>query len=157
MGDVLFYHLTRSPLDLVLARLLTRALAAEWRVIVRGRDRDHLLWLDEKLWLEPEDGFLPHGLAGGPHDAEQPVLLTEAAELPSDAGCLMTIYGAPVDPAEAGGLHRVCVLFDGNDDAAKALARQQWRDVTTAGLGAQYWAEDSGRWEKKLERPATTG
>jgi DNA polymerase-3 subunit chi len=69
----------------------------------------------------------------------------------------LTIDGAAVDATEAARLHRVCVLFDGNDDAARALARQQWRDVTAAGLGAQYWAEDSGRWEKKQERPAATG
>ena len=27
-------------------------------------------------------------------------------------------------------------------------------DVTGAGLGAQYWSEDGGRWEKKQEKAA---
>jgi DNA polymerase-3 subunit chi len=68
----------------------------------------------------------------------------------------MSVDGAAVAPAEAAALQRVCILFDGNDPEALTNARQQWRDVTGAGLGAQYWAEDGGRWEKKQEKAATS-
>jgi len=53
---------------------------------------------------------------------------------------------------EVNTLDRVCVLFDGGDEAALARARQQWSDLTKAGCGAQYWSDESGRWEKKSER-----
>ena len=76
MGAAFFYHLTQRPLEATLPMLLTKALQAGWRVAVRGRDAGQMAWLDEKLWLGPEDGFLPHGLAGGAHEADQPVLLT---------------------------------------------------------------------------------
>jgi DNA polymerase-3 subunit chi len=46
---------------------------------------------------------------------------------------------------------RVCILFDGNDDAALDTARGQWKALTRAGCSAQYWSEESGRWEKKAE------
>lgn len=157
MGEVYFYHLTRSPLEVALAQLLTRALTAGWRVAVRGPDRDRLARLDDALWHIPEDGFLPHALDGGPQDADQPVLLTDAAQVPPGTVCLMSIDGAGVTPAEAAGLQRVCILFDGNDPSALTVARQQWRDLAASGLGAQYWAEDGGRWEKKQERPAAPG
>jgi DNA polymerase-3 subunit chi len=154
MGEVYFYHLTRSPLEVALSRLLTRALAAGWRVAVRSRDAGRLAWLDERLWLVSGDGFLPHGIEGGPQDADQPVLLTAGAHLPPGVACLMSVDGAAIAPAEAAGLQRVCILFDGADPGALTLARQQWRDVTAAGLGAQYWSEDGGRWEKKQEKAA---
>jgi DNA polymerase-3 subunit chi len=48
-------------------------------------------------------------------------------------------------------LERVCVLFDGNDPSAVETARGQWRNLTGAGCSAQYWSEESGRWEKKAE------
>jgi DNA polymerase-3 subunit chi len=154
MGDVYFYHLTRSAQDVALARLLQSALGRGWRVVVRGTDRGRLEWLDERLWLSPEDGFLPHGLEGGPYDADQPVLLTDSHTLPDGVVCLMAIEGAAVTAEEAAGVQRVCILFDGADAAAVDLARGQWRALTGAGLGAQYWAEQGGRWEKKQERPA---
>jgi DNA polymerase-3 subunit chi len=156
MGEVYFYHLTRSPLEVALSQVLTRALAAGWRVAVRSHDAGRLVWLDERLWLGPEDGFLPHGIEGGPQDADQPVLLTASLHLPPGVACLMSVDGAAVAPAEAAALQRVCILFDGNDPEALTNARQQWRDVTGAGLGAQYWAEDGGRWEKKQEKAATS-
>ena len=148
MGSALFYHLTHSPLEAALPMLLARSLEAGWHVVVRGVDRERLDWLDQRLWAGPEEGFLPHGLAGGPHDALQPVLLTTGREMPNGARCLMSIDGAEVDPAECESLNRLCVLFDGNDPAAVAAARGQWRRLTGAGVPAQYWSEDSGRWQK---------
>ena len=150
MGAAYFYHLTRKPLEDTLPVLLGKARQAGWRVAVRGRDAQRLSWLDERLWLGPEDGFLPHGMAGGPHDADQPILLTPGAA--SNApDCVMTVDGAGIAPEEVKALTRVCVLFDGHDDAAVQQARSQWKSLTDAGCSAQYWSEASGRWEKKAE------
>lgn len=152
MALALFYHLTRSPVEVTVPMILTRALGQGWRVVVRGTDPARMEWLDQKLWLDGEDNFLPHGLAGGPHDDLQPVLLTTDGNPPPADACLMAIDGATVQPAECEGRERVWILFDGNDDAAVAAARRQWTDLTAAGVKAQYWSEDSGRWEKKTER-----
>lgn len=152
MGAVYFYHLTQRPLDATLSVLLPRALSMGWRVAVRGRATERLDWLDQKLWLGREEDFLPHGLQGGPHDAAQPILLTTQATAPNDPQCVMTIDGAPVTPEEVAALERVCVLFDGNDNNEMAAARAQWKALTAAGCQAQYWSEESGRWEKKAER-----
>lgn len=152
MGSAYFYHLTRRPLEATLPMLLDKARGAGWRVVVRGVDAGRMDWLDQNLWLGPEEGFLPHGLAGGAHDARQPILLTVGQESTNDPQCLMTVDGADVRPDEVNGLDRVCVLFDGNDDAALNTARGQWKALTEAGCAAQYWSEESGRWEKKAEK-----
>lgn len=152
MGAAYFYHLTRRPLEQTLPLLLDKARAAGWRIVVRGSDAGRLDWLDEKLWQGAEDGFLPHGRAGGPHDADQPILLTTTAEAPNAPACLMTVDGAEVTPEEVTALERVCILFDGFDPEALNRARGQWKTLTTAGCSAQYWSEESGRWEKKAEK-----
>ncbi|MCA8878487.1 MAG: DNA polymerase III subunit chi [Rhodobacteraceae bacterium] len=149
MGVVRFYHMTRSPVEATLARLAQRAYEAGLRVEIRASDPARLDWLDQKLWLGDESGFLPHGQAGGPHDALQPVLLTASETLAPDTQCLMAIDGAPVEAAEAARLDRTFVLFDGNDPPALDHARGQWRMLTGAGAEAEYWSEDSGRWERK--------
>ncbi|MDH3262415.1 MAG: DNA polymerase III subunit chi [Paracoccaceae bacterium] len=154
MGAAYFYHLTQRPLEAALPVLIERALAQGWRVAVRGTDQKRMDWLDKKLWLGPDEQFIPHGLAGGPHDALQPVLLTTAAGAPNGAACLMAVDGAEVAPEEARALERVCVLFDGGDAAAVERARSQWKALTEAGVPAQYWAEEGGRWQKKAERAA---
>jgi DNA polymerase-3 subunit chi len=152
MGAIYFYHLTRQPLEVVLPMLLEKSLAAGWRCAVRGRDAKRLEWLDEKLWLGREDGFLPHGLAGGDHDAMQPILLTVEPEAANNPAAVLVIDGAEVTPEEVVPLERVSILFDGNDDTALARAREQWKALTEAGCSAQYWSQESGHWEKKAER-----
>lgn len=151
MGAVYFYHLTQRPLEQTLPVLLDKARQAGWRIAVRGTDPARLDWLDEKLWLGPEDGFLPHGRAGGPHDEMQPILLTSDKQAGNEATCVMSVDGAEVAPDEVTALERVCILFDGNDDQAVQHARDQWKTLTQAGCSAQYWSEESGRWEKKAE------
>lgn len=148
MGAAYFYHLTEKPLEATLPVLLGKALQAGWRVEVRGRDADLLNRLDTHLWRG--DGFLPHGMAGGPHDAEQPVLLTTEPG-GNDATCVMTVDGADVAPEEVAALERVCILFNAADADAVETARSQWRGLTEAGASAQYWSEEGGRWVKKAE------
>ena len=151
MGAALFYHLTRRPLEATLPVLLGKALEAGWRVELRGTDAARLAHLDAALWATPEDGFLPHGLAGGDHDADQPILLTTGGGAANGANCVMAVDGAEVAPGELAALHRAWILFDGHDGAAVQAARGQWKTLTGAGCAAQYWSEESGRWEMKAE------
>jgi DNA polymerase III subunit chi len=150
MGAAFFYHLTRRPLEETLRMLLSRSLDNGWAVAVRGTDRARLEALDAALWLGPEEEFLPHGLAGGPQDADQPVLLT-TGQAANDPRCVMAVHGAEVEAAEAEELDRICILFDGDDAEAVQAARGQWKRMTGAGVSAQYWSEEGGRWEKKAE------
>lgn len=151
MGAVYFYHLTQQPLEQTLPVLLGKARQAGWAVVVRGTDASRMRWLDERLWLGADDGFLPHGLAGGAHDAEQPILLSAEGGIGNAAECVMSVDGADVEVGEVNDLARVCILFDGNDPEAVQRARVQWKTLTDAGCSAQYWSEESGRWEKKAE------
>ncbi|MDD7970307.1 DNA polymerase III subunit chi [Roseinatronobacter alkalisoli] len=151
MGKVIFYHLTRNPLEVTAHMLLDRAHQAGWRVTVRGRDPAVLARLDETLWLGDKAGFLPHGLAGGAHDADQPILLTQDHACPNNPACLMVIDMADATPQDADGLERLWILFDGNDAAATDHARAQWKAVKAAGMPAEYWSEESGRWQMKAQ------
>lgn len=151
MGKAMFYHLTRRPVEDTLGMILGKARQAGWRVVVRGTSQERLNWLDEKLWLGPEDGFVPHGIAGGAHDAMQPILLTCSTDLTNGATCVILIDGAEVSEEEVETLERTCVLFDGNAEDALSKAREQWQKIKTAGLIAEYWSEESGAWEKKAQ------
>lgn len=152
MGAARFYHVRHSTPEDILRRLIERARAEGHRVVLRGVSAAWLESLDARLWTEPEDGFLPHGLAGGPHDADQPVLLTAGRELPPPPGSLLVAEGAPADPAEAAAVERLCIVFDGRDPAAVEAARAQWQAMAAAGVPAEYWSNEGGRWALKKRR-----
>lgn len=149
MAEVLFYHLTASPVEQALPELLERALAREWRAVVRCGSQPALEMLDARLWTWRDDAFLAHGTAAMGHAARQPVWLTCGGENPNGAQLLMLVAGARAEPAEAAGFERVCLLFEAADAEALAAAREDWRAVTAAGLPARYWAQEGGRWVEK--------
>ena len=143
---IYFYHLTRSPLERALPALLTRALAAGWRVALRAPE-DRLEELDDMLWRVPEEEFVPHGREGTGRDDRNPVLLTTGG--PEARECLLAACGAPVEPGEVAGLERAMLVFDGRDMDELGAARQRWKDMTAAGVEAQYWSEETGKWALK--------
>lgn len=151
MAEVFFYHLTQSPLEATLRLLLGKSLEAGWRVAVRGRSEAMLERLDAALWLGDDAAFLPHGRAGGAHDADQPVLLTTQAQAANRPDCIVAVEGAALVPDEVSGLKRAMIVFDGQDPQAVQGARDQWRAMKDAGVKAQYWSEETGRWTKKAE------
>lgn len=154
MAEVYFYHLTRSRLDQALPDLLEKVRAKPWRALVRGRDIEKLKHLDTALWQYKEDSFLAHGLAGGKHDADQPVLLTDQTVNANNAEILLLTDGAKTTPEEVALYTRVCLMFDGNAEAELGSARADWKALTDAGVPAQYWAQEDGRWTKKAEKKA---
>jgi DNA polymerase III subunit chi len=155
MGTAMFYHLTRSTADDTVMSLLGRAVSQGWRIMIRGRDAAHLDRLDAHLWLHPENSFVPHGRAGGADDAAHPVLLGDGP-ITNDATAMMLLDGADVALAEAQSLTRVWLIFDGEDQAALAIARAQWKTLTEAGIAAQYWSEETGKWQMKAEKQAAS-
>jgi len=154
MAEVFFYHLTRSPLQQALPDLLERVMSRGWRALVRGVDDDRMRWLDGALWQGRDEAFLAHGLAGGTHDASQPVLLSTGTENRNHAEILLLVDGAKITATEAADFTRVCLMFDGNDADAVHAARGDWKMFTDAGVAAQYWAQEDGSWVKKAEKTA---
>ncbi|XYP32492.1 DNA polymerase III subunit chi [Zavarzinia sp. CC-PAN008] len=147
MADVAFYHLTARPLEEALPRLLERVLASGLRAVVLAGSPERVDWLDSLLWTYERESFLPHGRAPDPHAALQPVWLTDRLENPNGATVLLLVDGAVA--ARFDGYDRVLDLFDGNDDAAVAAARDRYRAARAAGHTLTYWKQKpAGGWEK---------
>lgn len=147
--DILFYHLQNQPLEKVLPSLIEKSLERSWRAAVQVVTEERLQALDDGLWTYTEESFLPHGTDREPDAATQPVVLTLKGENPNGAAIRFLVEGAPL-PEDSGAYERLVVLFDGTDQDALLLARDQWRAVKAAGHEATYWQQDErGRWAKK--------
>lgn len=141
MSQVDFYHLTRTPIETVLPKLLEKILAGGGRALVVAGNIELLGRLDDQLWRYDAASFLPHGRAGEGDEAEQPVLLAERADPLNAARFLLVADGQWPENAET--FERVFFLFD---ESTIANARAQWRGLT---LPKRYWKQDErGRWVK---------
>lgn len=146
MAERGFYHLTRTPLETALPKLLGRVLAQKARAVVRIGEAERLEPLSTALWLSPDPDWLPHGHAGTGDADLQPIWLTTASENPNGATHLFLVAGAD-GPAE--GFARVFDLFDGGDEAAVTAARARWAAAKAAGDTLTYWQQTDRGWEKK--------
>jgi DNA polymerase-3 subunit chi len=147
-SEVLFYHLERQPLERVLPGLLEKTLQRGWRAVVQAGSAERLEALDAVLWTYSDESFLAHGTAADGHADAQPIFLTLEPVTPNGAGVRFLVDGADAPDYET---HiRLVYLFDGNDEDAKAHARQQWAAAKAAGCKVSYWKQSpEGRWENK--------
>lgn len=146
MAEIGFYHLTRTALPEALARLLDRTSRAGQRALVLCPDAARLKALDTALWACPEPAWLPHGTAADGDPDLQPVWLSTEPEPANGARFLFLVDGAATD--RGGAFDRVFDLFDGNDPASVAAARDRWRAAKDAGHALTYWKQGPRGWEK---------
>lgn len=140
-----FYQLSRDPAELVLPKLAQGTLAAGERLLVVSEDAEQLGRISEALWTRVPLSFLAHGMAGGEHDACQPILLGHAPEPANGARYLALVDGVWRDLE---GAARVFLLFPPEriDDA-----RATWRMLgSREGVERKYWRQEGGKW---LEGP----
>jgi DNA polymerase-3 subunit chi len=142
-----FYHLEGQPLQAVLPVLLEKTLSRGWRACLRFSTPERLETVDSALWTYRDESFLPHGTARDGHAGGQPVFLTLEDTAPNNAQVLFLLETAT--EREPGRYLRVMRIFDGLDEEAKTLARQEWQGAKAAGLAVSYWKQDAGgAWKK---------
>ena len=148
MTDVAFYHLQRSPLEVVLPKLLEKTLQAGKRAVVLAASGERVEALAAHLWTYDPASWLPHGTAQDGSAEEQPIWLADRDENPNGAAFLFLTDGA--DSAQVAAFERCFDLFDGNDPAAVAGARERWQARRADDHAVTYWQQtDKGGWEKK--------
>ncbi|MCC7275003.1 MAG: DNA polymerase III subunit chi [Alphaproteobacteria bacterium] len=148
MTDIGFYHLTRTPLERALPKLLEKAAATGRRAVVMAGSPERVEALDALLWTYDPGSFLPHGSARDGNAADQPIWLTTADENPNGADILVLVDG--MTSPHLAGFARCLDLFDGNDPEAVAAARERWRAAKDAGHTLTYWQQtEQGGWQAK--------
>ncbi len=147
MAEIGFYHLLATPLERALPRLLERARAQGYRIVVRTASSERIEHLNALLWTYDDASFLPHGSARDGNAANQPIWLSERVENPNEAAMLVLVDGVEAD--DLASFTRCADLFDGNDPDAVEAARERWRRAAAAGHTLTYWQQTAAGWEKK--------
>lgn len=140
-----FYQLGTVTVEKVVASTAEKLLADDQRLLVVARDEALLGRLDRTFWDQGPASFLPHGIAGGPDDARQPILLSTATDAPNLARNLLIADGEWREAAL--GFDRAFFLFD---SAVLEEARLAWKLLAGRdGVERRYWANEDGRWVSK--------
>lgn len=139
-----FYQLGRDPVEGVVARLADSTLKAGERLLIVAAGEERLSALSAALWAHDRESFLAHGIAGGPHDQRQPILLSGRAEAANGARFVILADGGWRDEAER--FARVFLPFGAEHLPA---ARACWRMLGERdGVERRFWKQDGGKWRE---------
>jgi DNA polymerase-3 subunit chi len=147
VAEVFFYHLSSTPLDRALPRLLEEAWSKGDRVVVKAPSPERVEELNRMLWTYGEASFLPHGSASDGSPRQQPIWLTDRDENPNGAALLCLVEGARSGDLSV--FARCLDLFAGDDAAAAEGARARWRQARREGHELGYWQETRSGWQRK--------
>jgi DNA polymerase-3 subunit chi len=140
-----FYQLGGSSPEQIIASIAGKLLAEDGRLLVVAGDEGMLARLDRTLWDQGDTNFLPHGIAGGPDDARQPILLSTSPDAPNLARNMLIADGEWREAALS--YDRAFYLFDGDTLEGARLA---WKLLAgREGVERRYWAQEDGKWVNK--------
>lgn len=143
--EVGFYHLTTTPLERALPKLLERVLATGRRALVVAGSPERVEALAETLWTYDPASFLPHGTAVDGHAALQPIWLSAEDENPNGAKVLVLVDGVALPGLDR--FERCLDIFDGNDPAQVAAARLRYKTARDQGLVLRYFRQTESGWQ----------
>ena len=136
-----FYQLSDEGAPATAALLARKVREGDARLLVVGAE-PVLQDVGKALWEAAPADFLANGMAGGRHDARQPILLSAAIDPANGAKLLLIADGRWRDPGD--GFERVFYLFD---DATIAEARTTWKSLGDGETGERhFWKRQNGRW-----------
>lgn len=146
MTTVQFYHLTTTPLERALPKLLERALSGGYRVCLVAQSDERVEQLNKLLWTYDPVSFLPHGSDKDEQPENQPILISTGIEPVNSANLLVVTDGRSVDQPK---FERILDVFDGNDPQATVAARARWTEYKNAGYELTYFSQNvQGGWQK---------
>ena len=148
MAEIQFYHLSSTPLERALPRLLEKALQGGLRAVVLTGSEEKAEWLSTMLWTYDPASFLPHGTEKDGYAEAQPVFITATAQNPNGAGLLVVTDGSEIEFSES--VARVLDLCDGSDAQAVEKAQLRAGKYRAAGHRVVINRQNaSGGWEKQ--------
>lgn len=147
MTIIQFYHLTATPFERALPRLLEKAVEAKYRVLLVADSEEKVEIIDQILWTYSPGAFLPHGTRKDAYPELQPVFIGTSLENLNSANLLFITQGTQAETPEA--YKRILDLFDGHRPEAVAAARERWKKYKEGGHAMSYFQQnEKGNWEK---------
>jgi DNA polymerase III subunit chi len=148
MAQIQFYHLTTTPLERALPKLLEKAVSGGYRVLLLTKHDEQAEQLNQLLWTYDPASFLPHGTATAANPEKQPVLISASVDAPNQANLLAVVSGATCETPNS--FERVLDMFDGKDPQAVESARNRWKFYKESGHSLTYLRQtENGGWEQK--------
>ena len=121
-------------------RLVRKAHAANYRVVVLTRDHADLTELDQALWTFSELDFLPHVTADDPLAASTPIILTDTdeVELPHHQILVNLSASTPTHFARFERMFEIISI----DDMDKSAGRERFRFYKQRGYPLTHFVAE---------------
>ncbi len=147
LPSIQFYHLTTTPLERALPKLLERAVAGGYRICMTAESDERVEQLNKLLWTYDATSFLAHGSDKDEQPKNMPILLSTNIEPLNSANLLVVTDGRNITQPK---FERILDIFDGNNPQATSAARLRWTEYKNAGHEITYFSQNAqGGWQKK--------
>lgn len=122
-------------------RLVRKARAANFQVVLLSGSRKDLATLDDALWTFSEQDFVPHVMAGDALAARTPVVLThdDAVELPHHQ---ILINLSAATPGHFARFERMFEIISA-DGADKSAGRERYRAYQQRGYALTHFVAEN--------------
>ncbi|MDP3371371.1 MAG: DNA polymerase III subunit chi [Candidatus Paracaedibacteraceae bacterium] len=150
---VSFYHLTLTPIEKVVPRLVDKIYASNMRAFIWVKNDETLSTLNTSLWTYSTLAFLPHGCKLDHDDAkdEQPIWLSTTLENVNKSTVCVVTNEKVIPKADSLKFDRILDIFDATSktiDAEAVLLTERIRFYEKQNATITHWQQTKEGWQK---------
>ena len=141
-----FYNASHRDIVADIAWLAENVFKKNNRIIIFCNDQETTEVVDDFLWSNRGDSFIPHTTKKYRKDALDPILVTTDLDGDYEHNVLIALNGVLIKEKDWQRFAKIYYFFDDQDIKEKENARLMWKRFSSLDIDRKYWVNEKNKW-----------
>ena len=141
-----FYNMSHRDVVADIAWLAENIFKKNNRIVIFCTDQETTEVVDDFLWANKDDSFIPHSKKKDGKDTFDPILVTADLDGSYDHNVLLALNGGLIKEKDWQRFAKIYYFFDDQDIKEKENARSMWKSFSSLNIDCKYWINEKNKW-----------
>tara|TARA_B100001057_G_scaffold487335_1_gene569900 strand:+ start:598 stop:1071 length:474 start_codon:yes stop_codon:yes gene_type:complete len=146
LEKVFFYNSSQRDIVADIAWLTENLFMKNNSIVIFCTDQETVEVVDDFLWANREDSFIPHSAKKNGEKSIYPILITTSIDEGYEHDVLLALNGVLIEEKNWQRFSKIYYFFDNEDNNEKETARSMWKSFSSLNVECKYWINEGNKW-----------
>ena len=141
-----FYNSSHRDVVADIAWLAENIFKKKNKIVIFCTDQETVDVIDDFLWSNRDDSFIPHATKKHGKDSLDPILVTDDLQRCYQHDVLLALNGVLIKEKDWERFAKIYYFFDDQDTKEKENARSMWKSFASLNIDCKYWINEKNKW-----------
>ena len=146
LEKVFFYNSSQRDIVADISWLTEKLFMKNNSIVIFCTDQETVEVVDDFLWANREDSFIPHSTKKSGEKSIYPILITTSIDEGYEHNVLLALNGVLIEEKNWQSFSKIYYFFDNEDNNEKENARSMWKSFSSLNVECKYWINEGNKW-----------